>query len=215
MRSNEVRSKIARATATAASASSRRVQPPERRKRRIVERLHAERHAIDPGRAKAAKALRLDAGRVGFERDLDVGGDRPVSCDGVEDRADGRGLHQRGRAAAEEDGRDGAARHAVGGRGDLRGKGAREAGLVDGGVAHMAVEVAIRALRQAERPVDIDPEGGLIRGGQRCPRHASASLGNARARCDRPLPSAAGRASPRADISPKVRAWPSGRNIGS
>src|SRR5262245_65153915 len=42
--------------------------------------------------------------------------------------------------------------------GDLGGKGAREACVVDAGMAHMAVEVAVRALRQAERPMDIDAE---------------------------------------------------------
>ena len=45
-----------------------------------------------------------------------------------------------------------------GGCGDLGSKGAREASLVDAGVAHMAVEVAVRTLRQAERPMDIDAE---------------------------------------------------------
>ena len=87
----------------------RGVQPAELLQRRIVERLHAERHAVDAGRAIAAKARRLDAGGIGFERDLDVGRDGPVLADGVEDRADGLGLHQRRRAAAEEDARYGAA----------------------------------------------------------------------------------------------------------
>ena len=77
--------------------------------RRIVERLHAERDAVDAGGAIAAKARRLDAGRIGFERDLDIGRHGPVLADGVEDRADGLGLHQRRRAAAEEDARHGAA----------------------------------------------------------------------------------------------------------
>ena len=40
-----------------------------------------------------------------------------------------------------------------------RGEGAHEARLIDPAVTHMAVEVAIGALRQAEGPVDIDPEG--------------------------------------------------------
>ena len=65
----------------------RGVQPPEFFQRRIVERLHAERDAIDAGRPIAAKARRLDAGGIGLKRDLDIGSDRPMLADGVEDRA--------------------------------------------------------------------------------------------------------------------------------
>ena len=97
----------------------RGVQPAELLQRRIIERLHAERDAIDAGRAVAAKTRRLDAGRIGLERDFDVGRDRPVLADRIEDRADRRGLHQRRRAAAHEDGRDRAGSGALGRRGDL------------------------------------------------------------------------------------------------
>ena len=69
-------------------------------------------------------------------------------------------------------------------------EGAHVARLVDRGVAHVAVEVAIRALRQAERPVDVDAEGVRL-ARQRRSRHASASLRNARARCDSACLSAA------------------------
>src|SRR4029077_1747113 len=41
---------------------------------------------------------------------------------------------------------------------DFRREGAHKAGLVDLGVAHMAVEVAIGTFRQAKRPVNIDAE---------------------------------------------------------
>ena len=37
----------------------------------------------------------------------------------------------------------------------------KEARLVDALVAHMAVEIAVRALRQAERPVHIDAKAGV------------------------------------------------------
>src|SRR5207244_9223724 len=40
---------------------ARRVQPPELFERAIVQRLHAERHAVAARRAKSAKARRLDA----------------------------------------------------------------------------------------------------------------------------------------------------------
>ena len=79
------------------------VDAAERLQRRIVERLHAERKAVDARRAIAAKALRLGAAGIGFERDLGVGGDRPESRDRLEHRRDRRRLHQRRRAAAEED----------------------------------------------------------------------------------------------------------------
>ena len=197
----------------------RGVQPAEFLQRRIVERLHAERHAIDAGRAIAAKARRLDAGRIGLERDLDVGRDRPVLADRVEDRADGR------RAASATAcrrprrwSRRCARRYALGGRGDLGREGAHVALLVDAGVAHMAVEVAIRALRQAERPVHVDAEASVARSLRR-----SASLKTrlreleegARAVRQALALAAAGRASASRVISPKVRSKPSGRNIGS
>ena len=69
-----------------------------------------------------------------------------------------------------------------------RAKARGEARLVDRRVADVAVEVAIRALRQAERPVHVDAEGRFAR---RCigARQISASLTKARARCDRPSPS--------------------------
>ena len=44
----------------------------------------------------------------------------------------------------------------------VRHTGIDEARLVDGGVAHMAVEVAIRAFRQAERPMDVDAECRIV-----------------------------------------------------
>ena len=64
-------------------------------------------------------------------------------------------------------------------------EGAHEARLVDRGVADMAVEVAIRALRQAERPVDVDAEAPSPASAP-AQDSASASLRKARARCDRP-----------------------------
>ena len=148
---------------------ARRMHAAELRQRPIVQRLNAERHPVDPGGPVAAKARGLDAGRVGFERDLDIGRHGPMPGDGVEDRRHRCRLHQRGGAAAEEDRRDGSARHARRGRGDLGRKGGDEPRLVDRLAAYMAVEVAIRTFRQAERPVDIHAEllfclGGLRQG---------------------------------------------------
>ena len=138
------------------------MQAAQRFQRGIVERLHAERDAVDAGCAIAAKPRRLDAGRIGLQRDLDIGGDAPVLADRIEDRADGLRLHQRRRAAAEKDRRHRAARRARRRGLDLARKGAGKALLVDRRVADMAVEIAIRAFRQAERPVHVDAEGVLF-----------------------------------------------------
>jgi hypothetical protein len=54
------------------------VQAAQCLQRRVVQRLHAERDAVDTGGTIAAKARRLDAGRIGLERDLDVARDMPV-----------------------------------------------------------------------------------------------------------------------------------------
>ena len=44
----------------------RRMQPPERFERSVIQRLHPERDAIDAGQAKTVKAPCFDAGRIGF-----------------------------------------------------------------------------------------------------------------------------------------------------
>ena len=191
----------------------RGMQAPQRLQRCIVQRLHAERHAIDAGGAITAKARRLDAGGVGLQRDFDVGRNAPMLADGIENGADRVRLHQRWRAAAEKDRRHFAAWRARRGGFDLACKGARKAFLIDRGVAHMAVEIAIRAFRQAERPVHIDAEGVLrVSAGQ---RQISASFTKARARCDSPRPSGGRPCFSMLVISPKVRVCPSGRNAGS
>ena len=107
------------------------VQPAELGQHAIIERLHAERHAIDAGGAITAKALRLDAGRIGFQGDLGIGRDAPLPGDGIEHAGNGRRLHQRRRAAAEENRRHGAAARAFGGLSDLGVKGAQKTLLVD------------------------------------------------------------------------------------
>ena len=200
----------------------RRVHPAERFEVGIVQRLHAERDAVHPGRPEIAEAAGLDAGRIGLERDLAMGIDGPVLADRIEDRADGGALHQRGRAAAEEDRGDGASGRERRAMGDLAPEGRDIAGLVRRLVPDMAVEVAIGAFGQAERPVHIDGEAGIR--GRMCRhalppsqgglarqagflRQAAASTWKARARCDRPgEPSAGMPCFSSAVISPKVLA---------
>src|SRR6478672_9799799 len=80
-----------------------RVPAAELGERPFAQRLHAQRDAIDAGSAIALEALGLDRGRIGLERDLGLWSDSPVLPDGFKDRCDRARIHQRGRAAAEED----------------------------------------------------------------------------------------------------------------
>ena len=137
---------------------ARGMQPSQRLQRGIVQRLHAERNPVDAGCAVAAKPRCLDAGRIGLQRDLGVGRDAPVFADRIQNGADGFRLHQRRRAAAEKDRGDLAIRRARGGGFDLAGKGPGKPFFVDRRMPDMAVEIAIRAFRQAERPVHVDAE---------------------------------------------------------
>ncbi len=143
---------------------ARAVQAAKRLQRSVIQRLHAKRHTVDAGGAIAAEARRLDAGGISFQRHLDITGDAPMLADRIQNAADGLGLHQRRRAAAEEDRRDFACTRALRSGFDLAREGADEALLVDGRMANMAVEVAIRTFRQAERPVHVDAEGFLFSG---------------------------------------------------
>ena len=75
----------------------------------------------------------------------------------VDDGGHGRRLHQRRRAAAEEDRAQGAARRQVREMIQLGHQGPRPARMVDT-TADMAVEVAVWAFGPAERPVDVERE---------------------------------------------------------
>ena len=134
--------------------------------RRVVQRLHAERDPVDAGGAIAAKPGGLDAGRIGLQCDFGIIGDAPVLSDRIQNGADRLRLHQRRRAAAEENRRHLAARPACRGGFDLARKGASKTFFVDGGVPDMAVEIAIRAFRQAKRPVHVNAEGFLVSAAQ-------------------------------------------------
>jgi len=68
-------------------------------------------------------------------------------------------LHQRWRAAAEKYRRNPAVRHLRRYRCDLRFIGPKEPRLIYAAVPNVAVEVAVRTLRQAKGPVDVDAEG--------------------------------------------------------
>src|SRR5690606_23340646 len=112
-----------------------------------------------------------DAGGIGLERDLGFGRDRPQPADLVEDAADGRRLHQRWRAAADEDAGDRAPADTLPRCAKLTLERGQKAWLVDAADAHVAVEIAVRALRCTERPVNVDPESNLVRIACRRGRH--------------------------------------------
>ena len=78
------------------------VQPAQHFQIGIVQRLHAQRHPIDPGAAVIRKARGVGAGGIGFQGDLHVIGHPPVARDLVQDARHGLARHQGRRAAAEE-----------------------------------------------------------------------------------------------------------------
>ena len=59
-------------------AFARRMGAAEEGERFVVETLQTEREAVDAGRREVGEARRLDRIGVGFERDLDVLGRRPM-----------------------------------------------------------------------------------------------------------------------------------------
>ena len=114
------------------------VQPPEEFQVGIVQRLHAERHAVDARGAIAAEPLGLDRGRIGLQRDLDAVRHGPVLRHRIEYGLHRFGLHQRRRAAAQKYAghlaRAGAGAHVA----KFRREGGGKALLVHRLVAHMA-----------------------------------------------------------------------------
>ncbi len=62
------------------------VQAPKLRESGVVERLHAQRNAIDARCAKAAEARCLHAGRIGLQRHFDIRRNTPVLADAIQDR---------------------------------------------------------------------------------------------------------------------------------
>ena len=194
------------------------VAPPQEAQGVVVERLDAEREAVDPGPPEAVESGRLGRGRVGLQGDLDLGRQGPVLRDPVQHGLGGARRHQRGRAAAEEHAGHPAPLRFGSEMVQLAQQGAPPQRLVDRG-PDVAVEVAVGALGAAERPVDVDRQAGVERLGARLParrrggrgaheKTAATSCSKARARwlmaCFRS-----------GSISPKVMSWPSGRNTGS
>ena len=91
-------------------ARARRCAPAQPPQLVIVERLHAEAHAVDAGRAESLEPLAADGLGVGLERDFGVGGRGRTRPGTPRMPADLGRLEQRRRPAAEIDGVDGGVR---------------------------------------------------------------------------------------------------------
>ena len=136
------------------------VLAPEQAQRGVIERLNAERDPVHARRAHRPEPVRLARGGVGLERDLEVGRRLEAFARPLDQRGDRLRRHQRRRPAAEEDGAQHARPDLVGIALDLGDQRARPPRVIDR-AAHMAVEVAVRAFRPAERPVHVDPKAGI------------------------------------------------------
>ena len=143
----------------------------ERSQRDIVEGLHADRDAGDPGGAVAGEVAAFGTGGIGLERDLGIGCDLPKTGDCLDDGTHRSRRHQGGGAAAEKDAGDTARSGLAAKPGQLTDERGGEGGGVDRRMTDMGIEVAIGAFGAAERPVDIDTEAW--------PRRASWCVGRA------------------------------------
>ena len=158
---------------------ARGVQPSQRAQRRIVQRLHAERNPVDAGGAVAGKARRLDAGRIGFQRDLGIVA-ATRQCLAIASRIAPTvcGCISEGvpppRKIDDTSPAGGARRDGF----DFARKRPRKSRLVDRRVADMAVEIAIRTFRQAERPVHVDAKRFAVSAGQGRSPQASRRRGH-------------------------------------
>src|SRR3546814_15501073 len=98
---------------------------------------------------------------VGLQGYLGAGGKAPERSDLLQRGGHRFGRHQRRRAATEEDGADPAGAALCGGVLQVAQQRRPPARLVDA-LAHVAVDVAVVALRSTERPVPIDTEARAV-----------------------------------------------------
>ena len=121
----------------------------------VIKRLNANRYPVDPVGGKGRKTVNLDRARIGFERDLQIIRHRPERFDVLDQGPGGFRVHQGWRATTKEDRSHRPPRMAGRTMGKLGPKCCAPARVINT-ARHMTVEIAIRAFRQAERPVDID-----------------------------------------------------------
>src|SRR5579871_5962630 len=118
----------------------------QRRERRIIKRLNAQRDPVDPGGPVTFETPRFHTGGIGLKRHLDIIRYAPIFGDGIEDRRNRCGLHQGWRSAAKEDCGRSEERRARGRCGDLSRERPNEALLIDEAMPDMTVEIAIGTL---------------------------------------------------------------------
>ena len=181
-----------------------RMRPTQKGESGIIQRLKPQRHTVDASRRQIGKPRRLDRRRVGLKRDFNIVREPPMLFGRLDKRCNCGGRHQRRRAATAE---NRGQRSTAGQRCLVRhvGKQRRQPSLLIDSVAHMAVEIAIRAFGNAERPVDVEGEGG---GHCRRQNTAATSLAKASARWLIACLSAG-------SSSAKLCSRPSGTNTGS
>jgi hypothetical protein len=178
------------------------VQAAEKFEIGIVERLQPERDAVHPGGMVIGETGGIGAGRIGFQRDLDVVRPRPQPFGLFKNFSGRRPIHQAWRAAAEKNRLYHRAFVALQ-RGDMGHFGedcVAPAGFVDGRT-NVGIEIAIRAFGRAERPVNVEAEAG----------HASTAAANFLKAFARWLMECFSWGS----ISPNVSVMPSATKIGS
>ena len=142
-----------------------RMDAPEAFQFVVIETLHAERDAVDPGGQVAVETAVLDRAGVGFQGDLGAGGQWQALAHAIEQARDQLRRKQAGCAAAEKDTEDGAAFQR---RGEIRAVGVeigQQAVDVVGvrrrrAAQAVRVEVAVRALLHAPRHVDVQGQRG-------------------------------------------------------
>src|SRR5262249_24595919 len=98
----------------------------------------------------------------GLQRDLDIRCEAPTAACALDDSGNRVRFNQRRRAAAEEDAGKAVAARIRGVVIEFAQQRIAPARMVDGG-PNMAVEIAIRTLQQAERPMHIEAEARLVR----------------------------------------------------
>jgi hypothetical protein len=191
-----------------AHGGRRIVVAPQEPQRRIVQRLQAQRQAVHAGPGEGGETGRFGVGGIGLQRHFEIRGRTPQGASRRDDRRRPVRIHQRRRAAAEED----RGQLAVAGQCPLRfqigddGAGERlrlVAPFSRSWAILEDVEVAIWADAGAVRPVNVEPQ-------RTDARHKSAAFSLAKARARWLMPSFwAG------SNSAKVWVIPSGMKIGS
>jgi hypothetical protein len=180
----------------------------------VVEALHADRQPGDAGLPVAAKAIALEGARIGFQRDLAARFQRQPRAHVGDQRFDALRREQARRAAADEDGVHAASPDERQRRLEVGAQRIEVARLRHAAGRFVRVEVAVRALLQAPREMDVQRQRRQRAQRQRARaqvarENVAGRLGGRRRRRDRdvaPLSQGATpRASPRASAATRSR----------